>query len=426
MNHAEQFPFGNIKCPHCGAEIWREDLATTKTLKMRDGEVVLYRREQSGKWQARFKTPSGDWHRISTKRSAIALAKKIACDAYDLARFRQQEGIAAVSRRFRDVARQSVSEMKSALDSKTGKVAFKDYIIATEKYLIPFFGAKHIDNIKQPDVEKFNAWRIEQMQKKPAASTLSNHNAALNRVFDKALSLGYVTQSQVPLIANGGRKSNRRPDFNLEDWRKVTANLRHWAKKGKIARSIEMRHLLWDYVLILANTGIRTGTEANNLKWKNLRWHKIANEKYLVIGVDGKTGKRELIARHDCDKFFARIQQRFDDLKTMSFDELLAAKIDVHVFRTAKGNQTTNLNQTFRQFLVDSNLLCDQHGQERTLYSLRHTYATLRLVTDKIPIHDLAKQMGTSIAMIERHYSYLAPIQIAEQLAGKRHENTKM
>jgi hypothetical protein len=31
----------------------------------------------------------------------------------------------------------------------------------------------------------------------------------------------------------------------------------------------------------------------------------------------------------------------------------------------------------------------------------------------------LAKQMGTSILMIERHYSHLKPLMIAEQLAGK-------
>ena len=31
-----------------------------------------------------------------------------------------------------------------------------------------------------------------------------------------------------------------------------------------------MRHLLRDYVLILANTGIRHGTEADNLRWKHI------------------------------------------------------------------------------------------------------------------------------------------------------------
>jgi hypothetical protein len=30
----------------------------------------------------------------------------------------------------------------------------------------------------------------------------------------------------------------------------------------------------------------------------------------------------------------------------------------------------------------------------------------------------LAKQMGTSILMIERHYSHLKPLMVAEQLAG--------
>ena len=51
-------------------------------------------------------------------------------------------------------------------------------------------------------------------------------------------------------------------------------------------------------------------------------------------------------------------------------------------------------------------------------YSLRHTYATLALTHDRVPIHTLAKQMGTSVVMIERHYSHLKVIQAAEQLRG--------
>ena len=37
-------------------------------------------------------------------------------------------------------------------------------------------------------------------------------------------------------------------------------------------------------------------------------------------------------------------------------------------------------------------------------------------------IHTLAIQMGTSIAMIERHYSYLTPRLRKEMLTGKRYE----
>ncbi len=48
-------------------------------------------------------------------------------------------------------------------------------------------------------------------------------------------------------------------------------------------------------------------------------------------------------------------------------------------------------------------LLLDARGQKRSVYSLRHTYATLRL-ENGANIYWLKQNMGTSVAMIERHY----------------------
>ncbi len=39
---------------------------------------------------------------------------------------------------------------------------------------------------------------------------------------------------------------------------------------------------------------------------------------------------------------------------------------------------------------------------------MRHTYATLALLEGTTDIHTLARQMGNSAAMIERHYSKLS------------------
>ena len=64
----------------------------------------------------------------------------------------------------------------------------------------------------------------------------------------------------------------------------------------------------------------------------------------------------------------------------------------------------------------DSGLLKDTEGQTRTLYSLRHTYDTRELLAGT-DIHTLARQMGTSVKMIERHYSKLTATMAAEQLA---------
>ena len=43
------------------------------------------------------------------------------------------------------------------------------------------------------------------------------------------------------------------------------------------------REVLINYVLFLANTGMRHGTEVLNLKWKHLLWIKEGNETYLGL-----------------------------------------------------------------------------------------------------------------------------------------------
>ena len=65
----------------------------------------------------------------------------------------------------------------------------------------------------------------------------------------------------------------------------------------------------------------------------------------------------------------------------------------------------------------DTGLLKNEQGQTRTLYSLRHTYATLAMLRGDVDIHTLSKQMGNSAAMIERHYSKLTATMAADRLA---------
>jgi len=65
----------------------------------------------------------------------------------------------------------------------------------------------------------------------------------------------------------------------------------------------------------------------------------------------------------------------------------------------------------------DSGLGLSQDEQMRTLYSLRHTYATLELLENKIDLHTLSKQMGNSAAMLEKHYSKLTATMAAHTLA---------
>jgi integrase len=99
-----------------------------------------------------------------------------------------------------------------------------------------------------------------------------------------------------------------------------------------------------------------------------------------------------------------------------NLDEVIARKIDRKIFVFPAGDQPYDLTGVFSRLMTESGLLEDHTGRKRTLYSLRHTYATFAL-TDGIDIHTLARQMGTSVSMIERHYSKLTPMMSAEKLA---------
>ena len=69
----------------------------------------------------------------------------------------------------------------------------------------------------------------------------------------------------------------------------------------------------------------------------------------------------------------------------------------------------------------DTGLLKNEDGQNRTLYSLRHTYATLALLDGGADINTLSKQMGNSATMIERHDSKLtATMAATNRLTRKR------
>jgi integrase len=53
---------------------------------------------------------------------------------------------------------------------------------------------------------------------------------------------------------------------------------------------------LRNYVLHLANTGIRHSTEALGLHWRIIEWYERDGERYCGAKVDGKNNDRMLVA----------------------------------------------------------------------------------------------------------------------------------
>jgi len=391
------------------------------TVTILDGDVRLTRRKASSAWQAAFKI--GDrWVRTTTKCKQLVDAKEAAKNLYMEYRFKAKHDLPIVSKRFDAVARLAVADMQKQLDAGTGRKVYKDYITAINAYLIPFFGAKFVNNISHVELKEYAVWRAAKMLREPKASTITTHNTALNRVFEEAVNRSYMTKNKIPILVNSGADGERRPDFSLDDYRTMIRKLPSWAKDETVhtQKSRDMRMLLWDYVIVLANSGIRHGTEAENLRWRHVHVFEEKGRIYLEFqGVKGKTKAHNTICRPSALTALRRIHARTVAIQSTAFEDMLKKRLDLPVFCLPDGTVSKNLDQTFKRFLTEHGLLkCPVTQQNRTLYSLRHTYATFALVNDGMDIHVLAKNMGTSSPMIERHYSHLQPRMKKDMLSG--------
>jgi len=411
-----------------------------------EGELVLYRRERSSIWQCRYKV-GGVWQRASTKERNLKDAKEVAKELKITAEIRKRENLPVITRKFRDVAKLAVQRMEQKIANGDGKVSYGDYIRIINEYLIPILGNRLITNIDSVALDYLDAERVRMMGKAPSNSTLLSQNAALNIVFDEAVLRNFLTEVNRPKLEAKGKKSTRHPAFELEEVQAVINNFEGWIKRARNPHSSEMRQIMRDYVEMLIDTGARPGKELMNLKWKQIKFSMNPKEistgekiilddgteeeilltdlnRIVEMTVTGKTGTRQIIGRNPTVKVLERISRRIYGVRNNIVHPLKGVATpnnDDFVLRTKeeKRDVSGSFQHMLERYLEEHNLLHDpKTEQNRVFYSFRHTYATMALTHDKVPIHTLAKQMGTSVLMIERHYSHLKVIQAVEQLSG--------
>jgi integrase len=419
-----------------------EQKETTHTLIER--QLIVYRRERSGIWQCRFKVDDV-WQRASTKERDLKKAKAKAHELRMEAEIRKRSNLPVITRKFRNVARLAVERLEHEIAIGKGKRSYTDYIRVINDYLIPILGKKSITSIDYQALDELNIKRAELMERAPTQSTMLTHNAALNRVFDEAVIRGFLSEANRPKLEATGKKSERRAAFDINELRALLANFDEWIDAAKTALSKEMRQLLRDYVDVLIDTGARPGSELLNLQWRQIKFAmkpilihtgEIDNtddthdeitlsnlNRSVEMVVSGKTGTRTIVGMKRTVQAFERIALRNYDIDasiTEPLKQLTVPNNKDYVFRTRDKQAPTSWQKMFESYLTEHNLLEDpSSGQKRVFYSLRHTYATLALTNDKVPIHTLAKQMGTSVLMIEKHYSHLKVVQAIDQLRGE-------
>ena len=403
--------------------------------------LTLYQRDHSAVWQCRYKV-ANKWLRATTKETKFDLAVTRAKEILIEAEIRHRSGIPVVTKRFKDIAELAIDRMERDLKGGMGKVIYKDYIRIIREHFIPSLGQRLITNIDYDALEQYYRDREERYGVAISNTHRKTQNAAFNRVIDEAIVRGYLTESNRPKLDGKTKVGERRPAFELHELKALLKNLGPYIESSRTRDVRERREILRDYVEILVDTGARPGIELLNMKWRQIRFmmnpistvtDQLDEEGEAIevhslnrsceMTVKGKTGQRQIIGRLPSIRVLERIAMRNYGVKSTIRDplaELIKPTNDDYIFRTREGRDMSDvLNHMFDSFLADHNLLIDpKTNQKRVFYSLRHTYATLSLTHDRVPIHTLAKQMGTSVLMIERHYSHLQVIQAIDQLRG--------
>jgi integrase len=244
------------------------------------------------------------------------------------------------------------------------------------------------------------------MKRKPARSSLMTHNAAMQMVFKEAVENKWMLSMQIPSLTTERTNTVRRASFTPAEYEEVQEHLYQLEQNSR-----KIRELTQGYAEFVTHTGMRPGTELDNLTWGDLHIERHDDKATFFITVrKGKTtlhsGTREVVCKRALQNTIWRMTERFPNRQAKDL-----------IFRLPDGSTTNEISRTFNAALKEIELDQSPHGK-RTLYSLRHSFITWELIAQKVAIDVLTRQCGTSIEMIERHYSYAIPRMFSQQLSG--------
>ncbi len=78
---------------------------------------------------------------------------------YDEARFRHKLGLAHTAQTFAQKADETLIDLRQQIDIKGTRGAFDSYVSCIEKYFLPYFGDRRLEELTHKDIVDFELWR---------------------------------------------------------------------------------------------------------------------------------------------------------------------------------------------------------------------------------------------------------------------------
>lgn len=367
--------------------------ANKTTIEVHDG---VYVKPVQDVWHCYFRL-GGKQFRRTTKTKNLAQAKLTALGWYRDAAERRGRG--------EEIDRVSFARLKRAYLEQIhgqGKSAYHRETI--ERHFLPFFAKfEDISKIRTADVQDYLRYRRAKGDHPPLPQTLNRENSVLRQMMRHAVDRGWITHT--PQIRNESERLTyrRRRHFNLDEYRSLYRKARKRAQEFEgiplKTRQHWQRQLLYDYILILANTGLRVD-ESKTIIWRNVD----IDNRSILLEYAGKTrSARRVLMRGSAIKALQRIKER----RMLRSGGILDP--NEKVIALPDGTPVSSFKKGFAKLLEACGFAYESNHDRQVLTSLRHTYATFRLTTKigkRATMRGLAQQLGTSERMIEKHYGH--------------------
>jgi integrase len=376
------------------------------------GKVHVYKRPNSSVWQCSTYL-AGKNRRITTKTDSLSEAKEIAEDWYLQLRGKLRSGELKTEKTFRDASEQFLREYEIITQGQRSSHYVKQHHLRSRVHLVPFFGDMGLSEITPGQVQEYRIHRLQEAMTKygkpPGRSTIHQEIVVLRQTLKTAVRhgwLGHLPDLSEPYGASG--KISHRAWFSPEEYKKLYEATRKRAHEPKNPRYKWESEQLHDYVLFMANTGLRPD-EASRLQFRDVTIVEDDNtgDRILEIEVRGKRGVGYCKSMSGAVRPFERLKARNVE---RAAEKARADGSDPHPVPNKHEPNPTDVifpkthRELFNAVLDEEGLKHDRDGRPRTAYSLRHTYICLRLM-EGADIYQIAKNCRTSVEMIEKYYA---------------------
>ena len=380
-------------------------------------KLAVYKITASKYWQVRCWV-AGRTHKRSTKTTSLPIAQRFARWFYEDLLVKQlapQAAAVIVSATakqqltFGAIAAQVYANEQARMErGEFGAGSLRMFRNRLDAKVLPYFGSMDPSTITYQMLQEF----AQELSKKHSTTTVSHYLIIVRKVLVHAVRIGAIEQTpDIPKIKI--RTASRGAFTPTEYWQLLRAaralrGQKHPNSKQDLRKRIKQCYndhtmppdVAWA-IGFMVNSFIRPG-DLTKIRHRHIELVRGSTNTYLRLTLpETKLHTAPIVTLYPAVRIYQQItQHQAQNNRAKPNDYLFLPEI------TNRNYALTVLSFMFNWVLQHTGLKLNPHGHPRSLYSLRHSAITFRLLYGQgIDLVTLARNARTSVEVINNHYA---------------------